>query len=66
MRASGSVDSPSSAIPGRIASSAARRPGCASFIVSRKTPSAPSSRTSSAIATSSATGSRRVPTSHGL
>ena len=63
MRASGSVDSPSSATSGPIA---ARRPGRASFIVSRKTPSAPSSRTSRPTASSSATGSRRVPVSHGL
>ena len=62
IRASGSVDSPSKAASG----SAARSSGIASFIVSRKTPSAPSSRTSSATAAASPTGSRRVPTSHGL
>ena len=45
-RASGSVDSPSNATPGPTASS---RPGRASFIVSRKSPSAPRSRTSPAI-----------------
>ena len=66
IRPSGSVDSPSNATPARAASTARRSSGRASFIVSRNTPSTPRSATSAAIASSSETGSRRVPTSHGL
>ena len=59
-RVSGSVDSPSKATPGPTAST---RPGRASFIVSRKTPSAPRSRTSPAMTASCprSSSARRLP-----
>ncbi len=65
MRSTGSLDSPSSTIPGRAASRRATSSGSAFFRVSRKTPSAPSSRTTAASSVRSSA-PRWVPTSHGL